>query len=230
METKKIKYFIGKKVFKNVIWRLSPLDSIKYCNCEAIKLHYQTICNVPHKIWQRHFRLVNKRDMKASDDDIEYDEDYKDKGRLHDALLQKNGMLCQRWVEYKRIVKKLKMELRLSKSHARQTKCWIRIDYDWDGKEANFTNSVLIFVKEYLFPLYKFLKDGWMEYEDGPESLSAFVQGKVNIPEGAEYKDQWERVTYSTIQAKYVTIRCNLNIEIQRTCKSKCIQMRMKFF
>ncbi len=47
-----------------------------------------------------------------SDDDLEYDEDYKDKGRLHDALLRKIGMLCQRCVEYKRIVKRLKMELR----------------------------------------------------------------------------------------------------------------------
>jgi hypothetical protein len=37
---------------------------------------------------------------------------------------------------------------------------------------------------------YKFLKDGWMEYDNGPESLLAFVQGKVKIPEGAEYKDQ----------------------------------------
>jgi hypothetical protein len=52
----------------------------------------------------------------------------------------------------------------------------------------------LSFVKEYLFPCYKFLKDGWMEYDDGPGSLSAFEQGKVQIPEGAEYKDQWERV------------------------------------
>ncbi len=48
-----------------------------------------------------------------------------------------------------------------------------------------------------------------------------FVQGKVQIPEGAEYKDQWERVICPTIQAKYVTIRCNLNNEIQRTYKSK---------
>jgi hypothetical protein len=53
-----------------------------------------------------------KRDMEVSDDDLEYDEDYKDKGRLHDALLRKIGMLCQRCVEYKRIVKRLKMELR----------------------------------------------------------------------------------------------------------------------
>jgi hypothetical protein len=35
----------------------------------------------------------NKRDMEASNDDDEYDEDYEDKGRLHDALLRKIGML-----------------------------------------------------------------------------------------------------------------------------------------
>jgi hypothetical protein len=34
-----------------------------------------------------------KRDMEASDDDDEYDEDNKDKGRSHDALLRKIGML-----------------------------------------------------------------------------------------------------------------------------------------
>jgi hypothetical protein len=169
-----------------------------------------------------------KRDMEASDDDNEYDEDYKDKGRLHDALLRMIGMLRQRCVKYKRIMKKLKIELRLSKSHARQTKCHIRIDYNWDGKEANFADSVLSFV-EYLFPRYKFLKDRWMEYDIGHKSLSAFVQGKVKIPEGVECKDQWERVTCPTIQAKYVTIRCNLNNEIRKTYKSKCIQMREKF-
>ncbi len=38
-----------------------------------------------------------------------------------------------------------------------------------------------------------------------------FVQRKVKIPEGADYKDQWERVICPTIQAKYFTIRCNLN-------------------
>ncbi len=81
-----------------------------------------------------------------SDDDDEYDEDYKDKGRLHDALLRKIGLLPQRCVEYKRIIKGLKMDLRLLKSHARQTKHQIRIDYDWDGKEANFADSVLSFV------------------------------------------------------------------------------------
>jgi hypothetical protein len=117
----------------------------------------------------------NKRDMEASDDDDEYNEDYKDEGRSHDALLRKIGMLNQRCVEYKRIVKRLKMDLRLSKSHARQKKHQIRIDYNWDGKETNFTDLVLSFAKEYLFPCYKFLKDRWMEYDDGPERLSTYL-------------------------------------------------------
>ncbi len=125
--------------------------------------------------------------MEASEDDDEYNEDYEDKGRLHDALLREIGMLCQRCIENKRIIKWLKMELRLSKSHARQTKHQIRINYDWDGKEANFVDSVSSFVKEYLFPHFKFLKDGWMEYDKEQNSFLTFVQGKVKIPEGAEY-------------------------------------------
>ena len=106
----------------------------------------------------------------------------------------------------------------------------IRNDYNWDREEANFADSVLSFAKEYLFPRFKFLKDGWMDYDKGQDSFSTFVQGKVQIPEGAEYKDQWERVICPTIQAKYVTIRCNLNNEIQRTYKSKFIQMRTMLF
>jgi hypothetical protein len=53
-----------------------------------------------------------------------------------------------------------------------------------------------------------------MEYDDSPDSLSSFVQGKVTIPEGVDYKDHWERVICPTIHTKYVTIRGNLNNEI----------------
>jgi hypothetical protein len=118
------------------------------------------------------------------------------------------------------------MDSRLPKSHARQTKHQVRIDYVWDGKETNFADSVSTFVKEYLFPCYKFLKDRWMEYDDGPDSLSLFLQGKIKIPEGADYKDQWERVICPTIHTKYVTIRCNLNNKIQKTYKSKLLGNR----
>jgi hypothetical protein len=148
----------------------------------------------------------NKRDMEAFEDDDEFEEDYKDGNSLHDALVRKIGMLCQRCVENERLIKRLKMELRLSKSTARQTKRQIRINYDWDGKEANFADSVLSFVKEYLFPRFKFLKDRWMDYEKGQDSFSTFVQGKVQIPEGVEYKDRWERVICPTIQPKKMSL------------------------
>jgi hypothetical protein len=127
-----------------------------------------------------------KRDMEAPDDDNEYDEDYKDKGRLNDALLRKIGMLHQKCIKNERIINRLKMDLRLPKSHVRKTKRQIRIGYNRDGKEANFSDSVLSFVKEYLFPHFKFLKVGWMEYDKGQESFLTFVQGMVKIPEGAE--------------------------------------------
>jgi hypothetical protein len=80
----------------------------------------------------------NKMNMEASDDDNECDEDYKDKRRLHEDLLRKIGMLCQKCVEYKRTIKRLKIDWRMSKSHARQTKHQIKINYNWDGDEANF--------------------------------------------------------------------------------------------
>ncbi len=168
--------------------------------------------------------------MVASDDDDEYDDDYEEEGRSDDELLRKIGMLRNKCKEYKSIIKRLRMELRLSKSHVRQTKHQISINYDWDGKEANFADLVSTFVKEYLFPRYKFLKDGWMKYDNGPDSLLLFVRGKVKIPEGVDYKDYWEKVICPTIQTKYITIRCNLNNEVQKTYKSKCIQPRTMIF
>ncbi len=102
----------------------------------------------------------NKRDMEASEDDGEFEENYKDGSSSHDALLRKIRMLCQRCIKNEGLIKRLKMELRLSKSHARQTKRQLRMDYTWDGKEANFADSVSSFVKEYLFLCFKFLKDG----------------------------------------------------------------------
>ncbi len=78
----------------------------------------------------------------ASDDDKEYDDIYEEEGRSDDDLLRKIGILHNKCKEYESIIKRLRMELRLLKSHARQTKRQIRIDYDWDGKEAIFTDSV----------------------------------------------------------------------------------------
>jgi hypothetical protein len=71
----------------------------------------------------------NKRDMEAfQEDDDEFEEDYKDGSSSNDTLLRKIRMLCQRCVENERLIKRLRMELRLTKSTARQTKRQIRND------------------------------------------------------------------------------------------------------
>jgi hypothetical protein len=69
-----------------------------------------------------------------------------------------------------------------------------------------------------------------MEDDKGQGSFSTFVQGKVQIPEGAENKDQLEGVICPTILAKYVTVRCNLNNATQRTYKNKFIPKRTILF
>ena len=47
-----------------------------------------------------------------------------------------------------------------------------------------------------------------------PESLSSFIWKKIQLAEGADYRESWKRVICPTIQMKYVTIRCNLNNDI----------------
>jgi hypothetical protein len=62
--------------------------------------------------------------------------------------------------------KKMKAELKSSKkSNSKSTKGDIWNANDWTGGEANLAGKVMEFCKDFLFPCYKFLKDGWKSYE-----------------------------------------------------------------
>jgi hypothetical protein len=68
------------------------------------------------------------------------------------------------------------------------------------GEETNYANSITKFCKMFLFPRYKFLKEGWHEYDPNrSDSLLSLVKQKVAIPERADYKGLWERVVVPTI-------------------------------
>ena len=118
-------------------------------------------------------------------------------------------------------VKSLQSEIRELKLSERKTKRQLRIDYDWDGENANLSDKVSDWVKTFLFPWYKFLNDNWMAYDDGHDSLLSFVQRKMNMEDEDDFKGLWERVISPTIQQKYVTVRCNLNNEVRKAYKSK---------
>jgi len=118
-------------------------------------------------------------------------------------------------------VKSLQIEIRELKLSERKTKRQLRIDYDWDGENANLSDKVSNWVKTYLCPLYKFLKAGWMAYDEEHDSLSSFVQKKMNMEDEDDVKGLWERVISPTIQQKYVTVRCNMKNEVRKAYKSK---------
>ncbi len=68
------------------------------------------------------------------EDDDEFEEDSKDGSSSNDTLLRKIGMLRQRCIENERLIKKLKMELRLSKySKANKTSDKEQLRLGWQG-------------------------------------------------------------------------------------------------
>jgi hypothetical protein len=76
--------------------------------------------------------------------------------------------------------KKLKAELKASKkSNSKSTKEVIRNANDWTGEEANLADKVMEFCKDFLFPCYKFLKDGRKCYKPEMIRASAILSGRI---------------------------------------------------
>jgi DNA polymerase sigma len=146
-----------------------------------------------------------------SDDESEDDEKWASMRRGGAPF---NELLAAQCKEMKSTIKSLQSEIRVLKSSERKTKRQLRVDYDWDGENANLSDKVSNWVKTYLNPRYKFLKDGWMAYDEEHDSLSSFVRRKMNMEDEDDFKGLWERVISPTIQQKYVTVRCNLNNEV----------------
>ena len=170
-------------------------------------------------------RKIPRRQKEEYSDDDESYEDERDYDDEVDPMVRGDTTvstwMMARCKELERENKRLEMELRVLKSNDRKTKRQLRIDYDWNGEEANLSDKVSNWVKTYLFARYKFLKVGWMEYSTDKDSLPSFVQRKMNMTDVDDFETMWERVIRPTMQQKYVTVRCNLNNEIRKAYKCK---------
>ena len=119
--------------------------------------------------------------------------------------------------EKERTIRKLQMELDCMKNKSKPSKKSLREVMKWSGEEINFSDSVNTFVRVFLFPRYKFLKDGWQDYQpDKRDSLSSMCLRKLSLPEGSEADDIWERVIMPSIQMKYVNIKGNMNNDLKK--------------
>jgi hypothetical protein len=127
--------------------------------------------------------------------------------------------------ELEAVNKRLKEELKKYKKKVRcSSKGDIRDSNGWTGNEAILANKVTKFSRDYMFPCYMFLKEGWQDYNPtNKKSLSYFVGRKMTdtykimrIPMiGRVFEDQWVRVYVPVIGLNYQNMRCNLGNDVQ---------------
>ncbi len=127
--------------------------------------------------------------------------------------------------ELEAVNKRLKEELKNYKKKVRcSSKGDIRDSNGWTGDEAILADKVTKFSRDYVFPCYKFLKEGWQDYNPmNKKSLSYFVGKKMAATYrsmristiGREFEDQWERVYVTVIGLKYQNMWCNLGNNVR---------------
>ncbi len=85
-------------------------------------------------------------------------------------------------------------------------------------------DKITEFCKDYLFPHYKFLKDGWQAYDPENNKSFCYFVGKNmantyknmrKVMMGTQFEDEWDKIYVPTIGLKYTHIRCNLGSDIR---------------
>lgn len=116
--------------------------------------------------------------------------------------------------ELRNEVRRLKSDNRGEKS----SKDELRRTYRWTEADLMFSDQVITFAKEYLFPRFKFLNKGWIQFEPRKEkSFSYFVKRHLPIRPDKNFANEWEQIIAPTIVKKYTDMRCNLNNEVRLT-------------
>ena len=124
--------------------------------------------------------------------------------------------LLEKIKEKEEMIMSLNLKLSNSKINSRMNKTKVREELKWTGEETNFAETVNHFCRFYLFPRFKFLKNGWTEImPDKKNSFYSLCMRHLKIPEGADKKDIWERVIVPSVMRKYLNMKCNLNNDIK---------------
>jgi hypothetical protein len=99
---------------------------------------------------------------------------------------------------------------------------------DWGGDK--FSDTVNQFCKSFLFPKYKFLKEGWPDYQPYRKNgLYLLCMRNLKIPEGPKAENIWERVIVLLIRMKYINIKGNMNNNIKKIYESMIVVLHTSF-
>ncbi len=131
----------------------------------------------------------------SSDDDNLHTDRYKQGKRQPDVALRgderQEQMRAKKRIrdleddvkELEAVNKRLKEQLKNYKMKVRHSSKGDIRDYNgWMADEAVLANKVTEFSRDYMFPCYKFLKEGWQDYNPtNKKSLSYFVGRKMAV-------------------------------------------------
>ncbi len=171
--------------------------------------------------WDAPISLQNSSNDASSDKDSDYNvpkaDEYDNDSVSYDESNNKSrAQLLEICQERDRKIKALDLELTQTKCKQRENKKQIWENYKWTGEEANFTDTVYQFCKQFLFPRYNFVNEVWQDFEpERKNSLFMLVQQNLKIPEGADNRDIWDRVIVPYIWMMYINMKWNLNNEIK---------------
>lgn len=122
--------------------------------------------------------------------------------------------------------------LRASREHAgnRKSKDQLRKEYCLSEDDVLFSDDVMTFTAEYLFPRYKLLNTGWTKHDPTKKKgFSMLVQRHMPIRSGKTFAEEWDRIIAPAIAKKYTDMRCNMNNLIRKTFVCKCTAVNCSF-
>ena len=108
--------------------------------------------------------------------------------------------LLEKIEEKDKMIRSLNLKLSNAKVTSGMNKTKVREELKWTGEETNFAETVNYFCRNFLFPKFKFLKDGWKEImPDKKNSFYSLCMRHLKIPKGADRKDIWDRVVVPSV-------------------------------
>jgi hypothetical protein len=124
--------------------------------------------------------------------------------------------LLKKIKEKDKVIRLLELVISKTKVTSRMNKTKVQEELKWTGEETNFAETVNNFCRNFLFPKFKFLKDGWRDIlPDKKNSFYLLCMRHLRIPEGADERDIWERVIVPSVMRKYQHMKCNLNNDLK---------------
>jgi hypothetical protein len=133
--------------------------------------------------------------------------------------VEANDARCE---AYEQTVRELRTKLSKLTVKA-TTKSDLRKTYAWDGVDSTYADAIIKFSKEWLFPWFKFLHEGWMDYLESRKSLTMTIFRHCPVPGGQGKKDTWDQVIAPTVAKKYADMRCNINNEVRKAFYGKLL-------